>query len=193
MSAQLHRHILVVYHLHPGDILLHPIGLELILLLVGLEVVDRVLQSTLVAMDPQCDGLPGGIGNNIAVRGPESWSLVSAKDSGSEENLCGGFELHPPWTRDFLDPVPGSGGDAQVFQQSSKPASENWSFDPEGLHLIRISVHLLILGVTQGRVLFVSLVFYILVLWLLLCLSRRALSRWAIGNNQLYLKRLLFL
>jgi hypothetical protein len=31
-SAQLHRHILVVYHLHPGDILFHPVGLELILL-----------------------------------------------------------------------------------------------------------------------------------------------------------------
>jgi hypothetical protein len=32
MSAQLHRHILVVYHLHPGDIAFHPVGLELILL-----------------------------------------------------------------------------------------------------------------------------------------------------------------
>jgi hypothetical protein len=32
MSAQLHRHILVVYHLHPGNILFHPVGLELILL-----------------------------------------------------------------------------------------------------------------------------------------------------------------
>jgi hypothetical protein len=27
-SAQLHRHILVVYHLHSGDILFHPVGLE---------------------------------------------------------------------------------------------------------------------------------------------------------------------
>jgi hypothetical protein len=69
----------------------------------------------LVATNPRCDGLPGGIGNSIVVRDPESWSLVSAEDSGSEENLCGGFELHPPWTQDFLDPVPQSGGDAQVF------------------------------------------------------------------------------
>jgi hypothetical protein len=106
------------------------------------------------------------------VRGPESWSLVSAEDSGSKENLCDGFELHPPWTQDFLDPVPRSGGDAQVLQQSSKPPGENWSFDPEGLHLIRISVHLLILGVARGRVLFVGLVFYILILRLLLLLSR---------------------
>jgi hypothetical protein len=96
MSAQLHRHILVVYHLHPGDILLHPVGLELILLPVGQEVVDRVLQLTLVASEPRCDGLSGGIGNSITVRGPESWSLVSTEDSGSDENLCDGFELHPP-------------------------------------------------------------------------------------------------
>jgi hypothetical protein len=96
MSAQLHRHILVVYHLHLGDILLHPIGLELILLLVGEEVADGVLQVTLVAMDPLCDGLLGGISNSIATRGPESWTLVSAEDSGSKENLCDGFELHSP-------------------------------------------------------------------------------------------------
>jgi hypothetical protein len=34
----------VVYHLHPGDIPFHPVGLELIFLPVGQEVVDRVLQ-----------------------------------------------------------------------------------------------------------------------------------------------------
>jgi hypothetical protein len=59
-----------------------------------------------------------------------------------------------------------------VLQQSSKPAGENWSFDPEGLHLICISVHLLVLGVAQGSVLLIALVLYVLVLWLLLLLSR---------------------
>jgi hypothetical protein len=34
-SAQLQRHILVVYHLHLGNILFHPVGLELIRLPVG--------------------------------------------------------------------------------------------------------------------------------------------------------------
>jgi hypothetical protein len=96
MSAQLHCHILVVYHLHPRDIPFHPVGLELIFLPVGQEVVDRVLQSTLVATDPRCDGLSGSIGNSITTRGPKSGSLVSAEDSGSEENLCDGLELHPP-------------------------------------------------------------------------------------------------
>jgi hypothetical protein len=35
MSTQLHRHIPVVYHLHPENILFHPVGLELILLPLG--------------------------------------------------------------------------------------------------------------------------------------------------------------
>jgi hypothetical protein len=94
MSAQLHRHNLVVHLLHPGDILLHPTGHELILLPVGQEVVDGVLHPTLVATDPRRDGLPGGINNSVAVRGLESWPLVSAEDSGSEEDFCEGFELH---------------------------------------------------------------------------------------------------
>jgi hypothetical protein len=51
-SAQLHRHTLMVYHLHLGNILFHPVGLELILLPVRSEVVDRVLQPALVATDP---------------------------------------------------------------------------------------------------------------------------------------------
>jgi hypothetical protein len=176
----------VVYHHHPGNTLLHPIGLELILLPVGKEVVDGVIQPTLVAMDPRHDGLPGGISNSVTVRGPESWSLVSAEDSGSEEDFCDGFELDPPWTLDFLDPVPGA-----VVR--SKPIGENWSFGPEGLLLICISVHLLVLGVTRGRVLFVGVVFNVLVLRLLLLLNKRALSHWALRDHQHYLKRLLLL
>jgi hypothetical protein len=59
-----------------------------------------------------------------------------------------------------------------MFQQSPKPTGENRSFGPEGLHLIRISVHLLILSVARGRVLFIGLVSYIMVLRLLLLLSK---------------------
>jgi hypothetical protein len=58
--------------------------------------VDRVLQSALVAMDLRCDGLPDGISNSITDRSPESWSLVSVEDLGSEENLCDGLELYSP-------------------------------------------------------------------------------------------------
>jgi hypothetical protein len=74
--------------------------------------------------------------------------------------------------QDFLDPVPGSGGDAQVLQQSSKSTGEDQRFSPEGLHLVSISVHLLIFGIARGRVLFVGLIFCVMVLQLLLLLSR---------------------
>jgi hypothetical protein len=94
--------------------------------------------------------------------------------------------------RDFLDPVPGSGGDAQVLQQSPMPASEDRRFSPEGLHLVSISVHLLGFGIARGRVLFVGIVFRVMVLRLLLLLSRRVLSHWTLRNHQLYLKRFLF-
>jgi hypothetical protein len=78
-----------------------------------------------------------------------------------------------------------------MFHQSLKPAGENRSFGPEGLYLISISVHLFILSVARGRVLFIVLSFYIMVLRLLLLLSRRAPSRWALKDHKLYLKRLL--
>jgi hypothetical protein len=74
-----------------------------------------------------------------------------------------------------------------VFQQSSKPASEDQRLGPEGLHLVRVSVHLLIFSIVWGRVLFVGLVFDVMVLRLLLLLSRRVLSHWALRNHQLYL------
>jgi hypothetical protein len=70
--------------------------------------------------------------------------------------------------RDFLDPLPGRGGDAQVLQQSSKPAGEDQRFSSEGFHLVSIPVHLLRFGISRGRLLFISLVFRAMVLRLLL-------------------------
>jgi hypothetical protein len=85
--------------------------------------------------------------------------------------------------RNFLDLVPEGDGDAQVFQQSPKPAGGDWSFGPEGLHLICISVNLLDLGVTQGRVLSFGFVFYVMILQLLPLFSRRTLSCWALRDH----------
>jgi hypothetical protein len=79
-----------------------------------------------------------------------------------------------------------------VLQQSLKLADEDRSFGPEGLHLVSISVHLLGLSIARGRVLFVGLVFRVMTPRLLLLLSRRVLSCWALRNHQLYLKRFLF-
>jgi hypothetical protein len=79
-----------------------------------------------------------------------------------------------------------------VLQQSPKPAGDDRSFSPKGLHLVSISVHLLSLGIARGRVLFIGLVFRVMAPRLLLLLSRRVLSRWALRSQQLYLKRFLF-
>jgi hypothetical protein len=74
--------------------------------------------------------------------------------------------------RDFLVPIPRGGGDAQVFQQSPKPTGGDRSYSPKGLHLVHILIHLLDLGVAQGSMLFVNLIFYVLVLQLLLLLDK---------------------
>jgi hypothetical protein len=116
---------------------------------------------------------------------------VPIEDSRPEEDLCDRLELYSSWMWDSLDSVPGGGVDAKVFPHSPKPAGGDQSFNPEGHHLVRISVHLLVLRVARGRLLFVSLVFYIMDLWLLLLLSRRALSHSALRDHQLYHKRLL--
>jgi hypothetical protein len=129
-------------------------------------------QPTLVTTDPGSDGLPGGVSHSVAVRCSKSWLLVPSEDFGPEEDLYNGLELHPPWMRDFLDHVPGGGGDAQVFQQSPKPAGGAQSFNPDGLHLVCISVHLLVVRVARGKLLFIGLVFYAMVPRLLLLLSR---------------------
>jgi hypothetical protein len=82
-----------------------------------------------------------------------------------------------------------------VSQLGTKPAGRDWGFSTEGFPLISISVQLLTLVVTQGRVLFVIFIFSvdIVVLLLLLLLSRCALSCLATLYHQLNLKRFLLL
>jgi hypothetical protein len=75
-----------------------------------------------------------------------------------------------------------------VFQQSTKPTGGDRSVSTEG-----ISIQLLTLVVTQGRVLLVIFVFVVDVVVLLLLLSRCALGYWAPRYHQLDLKSLLLL
>jgi hypothetical protein len=146
------------------------------------EAVDRVLQLTSVTMAPRGDGLPGGISHNLTGRCSKPWSLIPVDDLGPVEDIYNGLEFHQPWTRNSLDPISWGGGDAQVSQQSLKPTGGDCSLRPEGLHLLSVSVQLLALCVTQGRVLLIVLVFIIdivVLLLLLLLLSRCALGCWA--------------
>jgi hypothetical protein len=75
------------------------------------------------------------------------------------------------------------GGDAQVSHQGTKPASRDQGFSTEGFPFISISVLLLALVVTQGRVPFIVFIFIVFIfivdvmaLLVLLLLSRCALS-----------------
>jgi hypothetical protein len=170
---------MVVYHIQSGDIHLHPRGLEFVLSL-RQEAVDGVLQFILVAMAPRSDGLWGGISHNITDRCFEGWLLMPAEDPRPREDLCNCLEFHPPWTQDSLDLISWGRGDAQVSQQGTKPAGGDWCFSTEWFTFVSISVQLLPLVVTQGRILFIVFVFIfivdVVVLLLLLLLSRWALS-----------------
>jgi hypothetical protein len=104
---------------------------------------DVVLPLILVATAPRSDGLPSGVSHSITDRCSEDWPLVPAEDPGPGEELCDGFEFHPPWMRDFLDPVSGGGGDAQVSQHSTKLIVGDWSFSTNGFTLVSISILLL--------------------------------------------------
>jgi hypothetical protein len=141
------------------------------------------------------DGLTGGVSHNITDRSSEGCPLVPAEDPGPGEDLCNDFECHPPWTRDSLDSVSRGGGDAQVSQQSTKPIGGYQSFSTEGFPLVSISVHLLNLIVTLGRVLLIIFIFVVdvVVLLLLLLLNRCTLGYWAPRYHQFNLKRLLLL
>jgi hypothetical protein len=140
-------------------------------------------------MDLRSDSLPGGVSHSVTVRRSEGWPLVPAEDTGPKEDLCDGLELHPPWTRDFLDLVSRGGGDAKEYYHSSKPAGGDRSFSLKGIYLVSISIHLLILCITEERVLLIVIVFIIgivvvlLLLWLLL--SGCALGCWAPQYHQL--------
>jgi hypothetical protein len=82
----------------------------------------------------------------------------------------------------FLDLVSWGRGDAQVSQWGTKPAGRDRCFSTEGFPFISISIQLLALVVTQGRVLFIIFIFIIdivVLLLLLRLLSRCALSYWA--------------
>jgi hypothetical protein len=140
--------------------------------------VDGVLQFTLVVMTPRSDGLPGGISHSITNRCSEGWPLVLAEDPGYEEDLCNCLEFHPPWTWDSPDPVSWGGGDTQVSQQGTKPVGRDQGFSTKGFPFVSISVQLLVLIVTQGRVLFIVFLFVVenVVLLLLLLLSMCVLS-----------------
>jgi hypothetical protein len=68
MDTQLHHHVLVVDHLHPRDVSLHPRSLELFILPLWQDMVDGVLQLVVLSVVPCGDGLSGSVSHIIIAR-----------------------------------------------------------------------------------------------------------------------------
>jgi hypothetical protein len=112
--------------------------------------VDRVLQPALVAMDPRWDGLPGGIGNSIAVQSPEGWSFVSAQDSGSKKISAMALNSTRPERGSSLILYRG----AVVMLRCSSKARSLPVRIGDSAPKDYISVHFLVFGIARGMVLF---------------------------------------
>jgi hypothetical protein len=87
MGAHLHKHILVMHHKHPGNINLDPRNLELVSLPLWKQVVDGVPQLIMISSVVGGDRLPCNVSYYILVSGSEGWSLVSAEQIGSTDDL----------------------------------------------------------------------------------------------------------
>jgi hypothetical protein len=102
---------------------------------------------------------------------------VPVEDPRSREYLYNHLEFHPPWMRDSLDLVSWGGGDAHVSQQGTKPAGRDQGLSTKGFPFISISVQLLTLVVTQGRIFFIIFAFIVdVVVFLVLCIWQKLLT-----------------
>jgi hypothetical protein len=70
-GAHLHRHILVMHHKHPRNIILDPRSLELVLLPLWQQVIDSVPQLVMISAAVGGDRLSCSVSYCILVSGPE--------------------------------------------------------------------------------------------------------------------------
>jgi hypothetical protein len=99
--------------------------------------------------------LPCSISYCILVRGSESWTLVTANHIRSVEALHDCHVLFPSMAQNPLDSEFRLSGDDEVIQQIPQPAGGDWGFIFGGLDLVGVAEHLILLGVTQGSVVFI--------------------------------------
>jgi hypothetical protein len=72
MDTHLHIHVLVMHHKHHGDISLDPRSLELVLLPLRQQVIDRVLQLVMICAVLGGDCLPCSVSYYISISCSES-------------------------------------------------------------------------------------------------------------------------
>jgi hypothetical protein len=139
-------------------------------------VVDGVPQLIMISSAVGGDRLPCSVSYCILVGGPEGWSLVSAEDIGSTDDLHDCLVLFSARARNSFDSEFWRSGDVDVVQQIPQSASGNRGFISKSFDLIGIVEYLVLLSVAPRSVVFIffafSLVatffFFLIVLFLLL-------------------------
>jgi hypothetical protein len=111
------------------------------------------------------DHLPCSISYCILVRGSESWTLVMAEHIRSAEDLHDCLLLFLSRVRNPLDSEFQLSGDVEVVQQIPQSTDGDRGFISSGLDLIGIAERLILLGVTQGSVVFIIFAFSLVALF----------------------------
>jgi hypothetical protein len=116
------------------------------------------------------DRLPCSVNYCIMVCGSESWTLVTAKHIRSAEDLNNCLVLFSSRVRNPLDSKFWVSGDVEVVQQIPQPAGGDRGFISSGLDLVGVTDRIVLLGFTQGSVVFIIFAFSLVVLFSFLLL-----------------------
>jgi hypothetical protein len=137
-------------HQHPRYICLEPKSLELILLPLRQQVIDRVYLLVMICVVVDGDCLPCSVSYYIFVSCSESWTHVPTDHIGPVEDLHDCLVLFSSRTQNSLDSELWWSGDVDAVQQIPQSASGDQSFISDSLDLIGIMVHLLLLESLKG-------------------------------------------
>jgi hypothetical protein len=122
-----------MHHKHPGDISLDPRSLELVILPLMQQVIDRVLQLVMICALVGGDCLPCSVSYCISVSCSESWTLMPADHIRSAKDLHDCLVLFSSGAWNSLDSEFWRSGDVDAIQQISQSAGGDRSFIPEVL------------------------------------------------------------
>jgi hypothetical protein len=154
---------MVMHHKNLGDINLDPRSFELVLLPLRQQVIDRVLQLAMMRAIVGGDCLPCSVSYCISVSCFESWTLVPTDHTRPVEDLHDCFLLFLPWAWNSLDSKLRRSGDVDAVQQIPQSTGGDRSFISDGLDLVSIAVHLLILEINQRSVVLIIFIFSLVV------------------------------
>jgi hypothetical protein len=168
MGAHLHKHILVMHHKHPRNIGLDPRNLELVLLPLWQQVIDRITQLVMISTAVSGDRLLCSISYYILVSGPEGWTLMLAEHIRSIDDLHDCLVLFSAGARNSLDSELWRSGDVDAVQQISQSASGDRGFVSKSFDLIGVMECLVLLGVAPRSVVFLFFLFSLVALFPLL-------------------------